>query len=99
MKEHGPGLLFTRGELRRMKARDTINASAQSPANARLLKDALEHAWNKIVRTFGDDAEAADRARQRLAEILIVLPLSEQRTVDELADVALEKMAHERRPR
>ena len=31
-----------------MKARAIINASVQSPANARLLKDALELAWNKI---------------------------------------------------
>jgi hypothetical protein len=81
-----------------MKARDTINASAQSPAIARLLKDALENAWNKIARTFGDDADAADRARQRLAEILVSLPISD-RTVDDLADLALEKMALERRPR
>jgi hypothetical protein len=81
-----------------MKARDTINASAQSPAIARLLKDALEHAWNKIARTFGDDADAADKARERLAEILVSLPISDQ-TVDDLADLALEKMALERRPR
>jgi hypothetical protein len=82
-----------------MKAREIINASAQSPANVRFLKDALEHAWDKIARTFGDDADAADRARQRLAEILVSLPITEQHGVDDLAELALEKMALERRPR
>jgi len=81
-----------------MNARAIINASVQSPANARLLKDALELAWNKIDRTFGDDEEAADRARQRLAKILISLPITEKEAVEQLADLALEKMALERRP-
>jgi hypothetical protein len=64
-----------------------------------LLKDALEHAWNKIARTYGDDEGAADRARQRLAQILLSLPITEQHGVDDLAELALEKMALERRPR
>jgi hypothetical protein len=81
-----------------MKARAIINASVQSPANARLLKDALELEWNKIDRTFGDDEEAADRSRQRLAKILISLPITEKEAVEQLADLALEKMALERRP-
>jgi hypothetical protein len=47
---------------------------------------------------FGDDEEAADRSRQRLAKILISLPITEKEAVEQLADLALEKMALERRP-
>jgi hypothetical protein len=80
-----------------MKAREVISGSSRDPAVVTLLCRAYEIAWMKITDNFGDDEAAAERARQKLAEILLALPSGDERDPEKLADLALETMALEPR--
>jgi hypothetical protein len=82
-----------------MEAREIISHSSRDPEVVSILCRALELAWTKIAKTFGDDEQAAERARARLAAILLAMPTGDPLNPQELADVALETMALERRPR
>ena len=53
----------------------------------------------KIADNFGDDEAAAERAREKLAAILLAQPIGDERDPGKLADLALETMALERRRR
>ena len=57
----------------------------------------LESAWDNIARNFGDDEAAAERTRQRLAAIILALPVSEPPDLESLADQVLEALALEPR--
>ena len=80
-----------------MKAREIIAQSCSDPKTVSILCRVLESAWGKIARNFGDDEAAAERTRQRLAAIILALPVSEQPNLDVLADQALEALALEPR--
>jgi hypothetical protein len=79
-----------------MKAREIISHSSRDPAVASLLCRALEVAWLRIADNFGGDEGAAQRAREKLAAILLALPIGDERDPGELADLALETMAPRR---
>ena len=51
----------------------------------------------RIADNFGGDEGAAQRAREKLAAILLALPIGGERDPGELADLALETMAFEPR--
>jgi hypothetical protein len=80
-----------------MKAREIIVQSCSDPTMASILCGVLERAWGKIARNFGGDEAAAERARQRLAAILLALPVSDPPDLESLADQALEALALEPR--
>jgi hypothetical protein len=80
-----------------MRARDLISQSCSDPVLVTVLLSALETAWSKIAAHYGDDEIAAERARERLAAILLALPVREDSEPGELAETALEKMALSRR--
>jgi hypothetical protein len=82
-----------------MKAREIISHSSRDAALASILCQALELAWERIAETFGADEHAAERARAQLAAILLALPTGDPPNPQELADIALETMALERKPR
>jgi len=83
-----------------MKAREIIWQSCSDPELAIILCRALEAAWKKIAPNFGDDGAAAERARQKLAAILLAMPVRDPcLEPEELGEQALETMALQRRPK
>jgi hypothetical protein len=71
-----------------------IAQSCSDPKMVSILCRVLESAWGKIARNFGDDEAAAERTRQRLAAIVLALPVSEPPPdLESLADQALEALA------
>ena len=84
-------------EGRAIQAREIIVQSCSDPKMVSILCRVLENAWGKIARNFGDDEAAAERTRQRLAAIILALPVSEPPDPESLADQALEALALEPR--
>jgi hypothetical protein len=83
-----------------MKAREIIRVSCSDQTLASILLRALETAGEKIAQNFGEDATAAERARQKLAAILLAMPVSDPPSdPEDLAEQALEAMALQRRRR
>jgi len=64
-----------------MKARNLLEQFAHGPESLKVLGKAFDDAWLTIAPHFGDDAQAAERARLQLAHA--VLALANPRSGDE----------------
>ena len=76
-----------------MKARRLIDGAAYGPNALKALGQAFEEVWASIAGNFGDDPSDIERARLKLATVLLSVASEDSRDVEVLKKAALQVMA------
>ena len=74
-----------------MRARKLIEGASFGPDTLKALFQAFDEAWAVLAPRYGNDAQAIDAARTRLAIILLGLAREDSCEVGALRDAALQR--------
>ena len=76
-----------------MRARQLIDRASYGPETLKIVYKAFDDAWRTIAGNFGNDSDAVEEARIKLAKIILTFPADQIRDADQVKNSALQIMA------
>jgi hypothetical protein len=76
-----------------MKARQLISGASYGPDTLKVLYQAFDEAWASIAANFGNDPQAIEAARLKLANIILRFPPNDVRDAEQIKNSSLQIMA------
>jgi hypothetical protein len=78
-------------------SRQLIEGAAYGPEALKVIGQAFDEAWLDIAGNFGDDQPNVEKARNKLARVILSIADDDSRDVSALRRAALERMAFDYR--
>jgi hypothetical protein len=72
-----------------MRANHFIEGASYGPETLRIIYQAFDEAWNSIAGNFGNDPAAIEKARLKLATIILSFPHDKIRDAEQIKNSSL----------
>jgi hypothetical protein len=76
-----------------MRANQSVEGGSYGPEALEIIYQAFDEAWNSVAGNFGNDPEAIEAARLKLANIILSFPPDNIRSADQIKNSSLQIMA------